>query len=207
MRYFLYSVLLLVITNFSFGQHVERYYKESAEHFVNRFMPEHSKLSQNVLETKWNAKPVIIALFNQDYKLSKEENPDQQNYSRMIGEIFFKAGKNGYTKMIIDTIESEGGDPTIESVFFANADNDNSKELIVLVSWPQVHADVSGTLYATYISDDLIKYKAKKLQYLKIISQKLSGGCECDYKDDKSTKATFKNEVDIKSKLRSLGYR
>src|SRR5450631_28746 len=143
MRYFLYSALLLVITNFSFGQRVYRHYNESAEQFVSRYMPDHSKLSFNVLETKWNTKPVIIAFFDQEYKLTIQEDPDQQNYRRVIGAIFFKTDDNYYTKFLIDTIESEGGDPKIENVFFANADKGKNKELIILVSWPQLHADVT----------------------------------------------------------------
>lgn len=207
MGYFLRIILLLLITDFSFGQRVERSYKESAEQFVSHYMPEHSKLAINVWETKWNAKPVIIAFFEQDYKLSMQDDPGQENYHRVVGEIFFKTGNNDYTKFIIDTIRSEGGDPKIEKVFFANVDKGKNKELIVLVSWPQVHADVTGTLYGTFIYDDYKIDGKKKLRYLKKISTKLSGGCDCEFKDGKTTKAKFKNEVDIRSELRRLGYK
>lgn len=207
MKYFLHIILLLLITNNSFGQRIERGYKESAEQFVIHYMPKHSKIVYNVLETKWNSKPVIIAFFEQEYKLSTEDDPDQQNYHQVIGEIFFKTRNNNYKRFLIDTIKSEGGNPRIENVFFANADKGKNKELIVLVSWPQVHADVTGTLYGTYVFDDFGIDGKKKLRYLKKISVKLSGGCDCEYKDGKNTKAKFKNEVEIKSELRRLGYK
>lgn len=207
MRFFLHIILLLLITDFSFGQRVERTYNESAEQFVSHYMPEHSKLAFDVLETKWNAKLVIIAFFEQDYKLSLQDDPSQQNYHHVVGKIFFKTGNNDYTKFIIDTIENEGGKPKIETVFFANADNGKNKELIVLVSWPQVHADVTGTLYGTYVFDDFKIDGKKKLRYLKKISVKLSDGCDCEYKDGKNTKAKFKSEADIRSELRKLGYK
>ena len=207
MRYFLYIIALLAITNNSFGQRFKRVPKESAEQFVNRYMPRASKIAYKVLETKWNSKNVIIAFFDQSYKLPVQDDPGQQNYHRVIGEIFFKEVNNDYTRFIIDTIESEGGNPKIEKVFFANADKGPNKELIVLVSWPQVHADVTGTFYATYVFDDFGIEGKKKLRYLKKISVKLSGGCDCEYKDGKITKAKFKNEADVISELKRLGFK
>lgn len=206
-RYFLNIILLLIITTFSFGQPVERLYKESTEQFVTRFKPENSKLSLSVLDTKWDMKPVIISFYEQTYKLPVQDDPDQQDYSRVIGEIFFQTDSNHYNRFIVDTIESEGGDPKIESVFFANADKDKNKEVIIIVSWPQVHAGVRGTLYGTYVYDDLLKNSEKKLRYIKNISQKLSGGCECKYEDGKSGKAKFKKAPDIKAELKRLGYK
>jgi hypothetical protein len=207
MRYFLYCVLFFITTNFSFGQSVDRNYNESAAQFVSRFKPENSKLSTHVLETKWNAREVIIAFYEQPFKLSLQEDPGQQNYVRIIGEIFFKTSNNHYNKYMIDTIESEGGDPKIESVFFANAYKGKNKELIILVSWPQVHADVKGTLYGTYVYDEMGKDSENKLRYLKSISEKLSGGCDCVYSDGQIKKAKFKNASDIKSALRIRGFK
>lgn len=207
MRYFLHIILLLLIANASFGQRVERRSKESAEQLVSKYMPEHSKLAFNVLDTMWNGKPVIIAFFEQGHKLSMEEDPGQQTYHRVIGEVFFKNDGNDYTRFLIDTIKSEGGDPKIENVFFANADKGRNKELIVLVSWPQLHADVSGTLYGAFVFDDYKIEGKKKLRYLENISRKLSGSCDCEYKDGKKTKAKLRNEADIRAELRRLGYR
>ncbi|MEO8415975.1 MAG: hypothetical protein ABI472_20105 [Ginsengibacter sp.] len=207
MRYLECSILLLITIHFSFGQGVERSYNESAVQFATRMMPEHSQVAFHVLETRWNDQPVIIAFYNQDYQLSKQDDPGQQNYVRLIGEIFFTTHDNHYNRFIIDTIESEGGDPTIYDVFFANADKGKNKELILLVSWSQVHADVKGTLYATYVYDDWGKTAEKKIRYLKSISEKLSGGCDCVYENGTHTQAKFTTPAEIISALRRPGYK
>jgi len=200
-------ILFLLISTFSFGQPVERIYKESTEQFVTRFMPLNSKLLQNFLDTKWNNKPVIIAFYEQNYKLPVQDDPDQQDYLHVIGEIFIRSDSNHYNKFVIDTIENEGGEPKIESVFFANADKDMNKELLIIVSWPQQHAGVNGILYGTYVYDDLIKTTGKKLKYLESISEKLSGGCECEYEDGKREKAKYTNASEIRTALKRLGYK
>ena len=142
------------MTTFSFGQVVKRLDNESAEQFVTRVKPDSSNLTHKVIETKWNSTFVIIAFYDQTYKLPKHKDPGQQNYLRIIATIFIKADSNSYNKFLIDTIDTEGGDPIIESVFFANADSDKEKELIIISSWEQRHYDTNGKLYGTFVYDN-----------------------------------------------------
>ncbi len=207
MRTILYSILFLGIAPFCLGQPAERGYKEAIEQFATRYIPADAQLLPGAIETKWNGKPVVIAFFEQTYKLSVQDDPGQEEYKRVIGKIFFQTDSNLYNQLIIDSIESEGGAPKVEAVFFANADKDKNKELVVLVSWPQLHADVRGTLYGTYIYDDLLKTSEKKLCFKRSISQKLSGGCECTYENGKTKKAKYKKAADIRSALKRLGYK
>jgi hypothetical protein len=61
-----------------------------------------------------------------------------QGYRQVAGYIYLLESANRYQKILIDNFGPEGGDPKIESVFFANADKDETKELIVICSWPQL---------------------------------------------------------------------
>ncbi len=207
MKHFVFAPVLLLLTTFCSGQVVKQNDNETAEQFVTRMMPVNSILTHKVLTTKWNNTPVILAFYEQAYKLSEQDDPDQQNYFRIIATIFLQTESKHYRKMLIDTLDTEGSKPVIESVFFANADKDINKELIIIASWEQQHRDVNGTLYSTFVYDDLLTDAQMKLAFIKSISEKLSGGCECEWSDGTSKKAKFKNASDIKTELKRLGYR
>jgi hypothetical protein len=198
---YLIILILLLSTTFSFAQALVRLKEETPEQFVARFKPEHSEITHQVIQTSWNASPSIIAFYDQTYKLA----PDQQEYHRIIAVIFMKE-KDHYRKLLIDTIYSEGGDPKIESVFFSNADKDLKKELIIISSWEQRHLDVNGTLYQTFIYDDLSTHQQSKLHLLKDISGKLSGDCECDWSDGTRKRTKLKTAAGVKEELKRIGY-
>ena len=197
---------MLFWTTFSFGQIVQRNDYETTEKFAERHKPENSTLTHKVLETKWNSFPVIISLYDQTYKLPINNNTDQQTYHKIVGAVFVQFDKNNYRKTTFGTIDTEGSNPSIETVFFANADTDSTKELIVIASWKVQHYDVSGTLYGTYIFDNeltsIIAWKP-----LEKISRKLDGGCECSWRDGTSKKVKYKTASDIKKELTRLGYK
>ena len=195
MRYCVNVAFLLFWMSFSFGQLVQRNDLETAEQFVKRFKPEGSTLTHKVLETKWNGFSVIISLYDQIYKLSIQKDSDQNKYHKIIGAVFIQLDKNSYRKTTFGTIDTEGGDPNIETVFFANADTDKAKELIIIASWEQRHYDFNGTLYGTYVFDyDLAKSKLD-WEFIEGIGRKLDGDCECNWRDGTSKKSKFKTEL------------
>ncbi len=159
MKHFVFAPVLLLVTTLCSGQVVKQNDNETAEQFVTRMMPVNSILTHKVLSTKWNNTPVILAFYEQAYKLSE------------------------------------------------HADKDINKELIIIASWEQQHRDVNGTLYSTFVYDDLLTDAQMKLAFIKNISEKLSGGCECEWSDGTSKRAKFKNASDIKTELKRLGYR
>lgn len=203
MRYFTYITLLFFWTTIFFGQIVQRQNNESVEQFAERLKPDNSTLTHKVLETKWNSIPVIICLYDQTYK----EPPEKDAYHRIIGSVLIQLNNNKYSLTTFGTIDTEGGDPKIESVFFANADKDKTKELIIVASWEQRHYDFSGTLYGTYVFDYELTSKKLEWKFLEAISKKLDGGRECDWRDEKSKKAKFKTAVSVKKELTRLGYK
>lgn len=198
-------VLFLFWSALSFGQPVQRLPNETAEQFAERLKPDSSALTYKVLETKWNAIPVIIAFYEQAYKLPIQNDPGQQNYHKIDGAVFIQSGNNKYSKTIFGTIDTEGGNPVIEAVFFANADTDTTKELIVIASWEQRHYDVNGTLYGTFVFDYDLTKAGSAWNLLEEISDKLDGGCECAWRDGTSKKVKFKTASAIKKELTRLG--
>ncbi|MFD2162589.1 hypothetical protein ACFSJU_09320 [Paradesertivirga mongoliensis] len=206
MRHCLIVTTLLYSFFLASGQEVQRKKDETLERFVERFKPEHSTVTHKVIQTNWDLKPVILAFYDQAYKL-RPNSPDEQEDHRILAVLFVKSKTNHYQKIFIDTIPTEGGAPTIESFFFANADKDLKKELVIIASWNVQHYDVSGTLYQTFVYDNMSNLKDNKLRFLKYISNKLSGGCECDWQDERSRKAKFTTAASIKDELKRLGYK
>jgi hypothetical protein len=198
---------LVLYTNIAFSQTVKRLDQETPVQFVKRFTPAGSSVTHQVIEAKWNTIPVIIAFYDQIYRLPKANDPDQEDFHRIIGTIYYQLDSNSYARAQIDTFDTEGGDPVIESVFFANADRDPGRELIAIVSWEQNHADVNGKLYGTYVFDDLSVKEAGKLKLLKDISNRLAGDCECSWSDGTSKKVKFKTAKNIRAELQRLGYK
>lgn len=209
MRHFLNIAILVFWTTLSFGQIqlVTRKDNETVEQFAERQKPENSTLTHKVLETKWNGNSTIISLYDITYKLPVQNDPDQQTYHKIEGFVFSELGENTYSIVTFGTIDTEGGDPLIETVFFANADNDKAKELIIVASWEQKHYDVNGTLYGTYVFDDETIEKTLDLKFLEEISKKLNGGCECNWRNGKNKKAKFKTASEVKRELIRLGYK
>lgn len=204
MKYIFIVLFSLLLSTISYGQVVNRYDNETTEQFVKRLQPIHSELTSKVIETNWNSIPVIIAFYMQTYKLPKENDPDQDDYMRIIARLYVQQKPNEYKNFLIDTINSEGGDPRVESVFFANADKDKATELVLLISWEQHHFDIDGTLYGTFVYDDVLMPHLK-LNFMKAISKKLDGGFDGFTEGTKVT-AKFKTAYSIKAELKRLGF-
>lgn len=207
MRHCINITLLLFWTTFSFGQLVQRQVNETVEQFAERLKPDSSAFIHKVLETKWNELSVVISLYDQTYKLPIQNDPNQQIYHKIVGAVFIHLDKNNYSKTTFGTIDTEGGDPNIDTVFFANADADKTKELIIIASWEQRHYDINGTLYGTYVFDYELTGATLEWEFLSEISIKLDGGCECSWRDGTSKKAKFKTAKEVKNKLIQLGYK
>jgi hypothetical protein len=177
---------------------VTRLANETAENFAKRSGPPQTTLVHQVVETNaWGAKSkAIIAFYEQEFDESG------QTYRRIVSYLYLPEAGKTYRKVLIDTFKPEGGDPEIESVFFANVGKQT--KLIIICSWPQVHYDFRGKLYATFV------YAAPrpgttKLKFEDGISKKLEGGCECEWQDGTKKIAKYKTAGDVKAALRTIG--
>ena len=185
------------------GEVVTRLDGEAAKDFAQRYAPSGGEIVGNVIETEaFGAKRAVIAFYKLEFKA-------KYDYTEVHGYLYMPRTGDDYDKVLINKFEEEGATPVIESVFFANADNDAAKELVVICSWEQDHYDVSGKLYATYVFDNIAGSKApEKMKYLKNVSDKVSGGCDCNYRDRRiKADKRFKTAPQVRAGLKKLGYK
>lgn len=191
---------------FSYGQ-IIRNENESAEVFANRIKPDSTEIAHTVFETKQlvAGKSVIIAFYERTiYEVKQMETyVDRSEYKEIDGFMFVPISDNKYKKITIGSILADGGDPEIISVFFANADKDDNKELIVLSKIDQHHYDYGGAFYETYIFD--YSTDKKEFKCLNKLSE-LFWGCECGWREGRTEKAKYKTANEIKAKLKKMGY-
>jgi hypothetical protein len=199
MKQFLLSLLLWLYASLSYGQVFERQHAETAEAFVKR-ITKLDDLPHPVIETReWDSARKTIIYFD---KAGPEDNP----YTTAF--LLVPTTGLSYQRVLIDSFYEEGGPVKIETVFFANCDGDKEREIIVLVSWLQVHrgAGTYGHLYGTYIYDaPNVLALPQRLTFYKALSEKLDGGFEGD-RDGKPVKATYKTVNAIKMALKKMGY-
>jgi len=192
-------ILSFFFTTFCFGQTFNRQDNETAINFVKR-VTKLDTFPHPIIETnEWDTLRKTIIYF------SPTSTGDEIN---IIGYLLVPVTSTKYKQVLIDTFFQEGADPRIETVFFANADKDKEREIIILVSWAQLHrgAGIFGTLYGTYIYDNpKVAVSEDKLKFYKGLSDKLDGGFEGD-RDGKIVKARYKSVGSIRKALRALGY-
>lgn len=201
MRHALIFIVTIFTTLTVVGQTLIRQYEETAEMFANRSKPDTTELAHPVIETSiWDTDgKAIIAFYGYD-------DPKDVNtgFNKVFGHVYMPVGQNIYRDISFGPIEEDGGYPKIISVFFANADNDNSKELIVLCKYDQRHYDYSGEFYETFIFDN--PSAGNELPYFNKLSEKFFG-CECGWRDGKVKTAKYKTAKAVKAGLVNMGYK
>lgn len=197
-------ILLLVLSLAGFSQSFERNPGESVDSFIARIKPDSSEMAHAVLETTelGTKEKIIIAFFRKTVHEVKQMDTyvDHSSYQYIIGHLYIPTGKNLYQQILIDTTYPEGGAPEIISVFFANADKDKNKELVILCKYEQRHYDVSGAIYETFIYD----FVDGDTQYLEI--SKKFDAYDLWFRDGKREKAKYKTAADVKAALKRMGY-
>ena len=182
------------------AQTVARQPAESPEAFAKRMMPAQHKLAHPVLEVStWggNAKS-IIALYGFN-------NPTNRNggFNQINGYLYLLTAPNQYRKILFGPLEENGGYPEVLAVFFANADNDAAKEMLVLCRIPQQHYDYTGAFYETYIFDN--PDQTNELKIFGTLSN-LFSGCDCSRRDGTVETAKYQTAAAIKAGLKKMGY-
>jgi hypothetical protein len=197
----------ILFSSSSFGQTIIRHDNESVEMFAERLKPDSTGIAHKVIETNAldTTKKIIISFYGKTIyeTIQMETYVDHSEYDIIIGFAYVPTNDSNYAKCLIDTIPPDGGNPEIISVFFANADKDKNKELIVLCKYGQRHYDYSGDIYETYI----YKYSTSKnkFKYLDKLSKKF-WGCECSSRDGGSETAKYQTAKDVRAKLKQLGF-
>lgn len=181
--------------------------KKTATEIAESFKPINSEIAHPVIETKvWGKKNVIIAFYESRY-IDNENTTSPQERQYIEGFLLVPDTKNNYKKILIDRFEDDNVDTIITSVFFANADKDKEKELIILTCCShRLQLIYDGTEYSTNVFDNFDMNKPpKKMNYLSDISGTLQGGFEGE-REDGPSKANFKTASEVKVELKRLGF-
>lgn len=199
-----------VISTKAISEVVKRIPGEAPLQFVVRARPIYMEFPQEmtakVIETtEWTPEPSIIAFYTQKYYVNEDGDLPRYNY-RSFGYIFVPTAKDMYKRILIDTFSNGGKPVKIEAAFFANADSDNVKELVVIASNQQRDAGGTGTLYMNRVYDNVSRPLPGRLKRLDNISAKIEGGFEGD-KGGTPSKAKYKNEKEITEALKKMGYK
>lgn len=201
MKKYIIIIIVTIITSVSFGQTIKRQANESVETFIKRLKPDTVELAHSIIETKiWNtSNKAIIAFYGYD-----DTSDLNIGFNKIFGHLYLPTGNNIYRDISFGPIEEDGGYPKIISVFFANADTDRPKELIVLCKYEQHHYDYGGQFYETFIFDN--PSDKNKLLYFEKLSEKF-WGCECSWRNGKIEVAKYKTAKNVKIRLKKMGYK
>src|SRR5687768_16325559 len=207
MRHTLIIIATFFSFSISFGQSLTRQENETVEMFAIRLKPDSTEIAHAIIETRQldTTKDIIIVFYKKIiYEVRQMATYiDSSHYDIILGYMLIPTSDKNYEKIFIDTIPPDGGNPEIISLFFANADKDKNKELIVLCKYEQRHYDYNGEFYETYIFDYL---KDKKhINYLSDLSETF-WGCECGLRNGKTKTAKYKTASDVKTRLKKLGF-
>lgn len=201
MRHILISLAAFFVAFNAFGQLVKRQANENAVSFVKRLKPDSTELAHTLIETTtWDSTTkAIIAVYGYD-------DPKDSNigFNKIFGHLYLPLGQNIYRDISFGPIEEDGGYPEVISVFFANADEDKTKELVVLCKYDQRHYDYSGEFYETFIFDN--PAEQNELIFFKKLSEKFFG-CECGWRDGRMENAEYKTAKAVKAGLTKMGYK
>jgi hypothetical protein len=202
----IFSILLIVITaTICYGVDLENLIRkdnETAQQFIERIIPDSLKVTHQIIETNiWDSTQKSIIVF---YKKKNDSNEINEKAEVFCHLYMHPQDSDNYRDIEFGPIEAERGPIEILSVFFANADKDKEKELVVLTKYYTYHYDGSGDFYDAYIYDNPDIYY-DELKYLSEISEKFSG-CDCSSQEGGEWTAKYKTAASIKTKLKSLGY-
>jgi hypothetical protein len=165
---------------------------DQAAHLVNG-----DEADTHVQQAVWNGQDVAFVDFARP--------ASQPEFDELALFVVSRNVADELEKAFVTAIEHEGGPPEIAALGFANADRDREKELIVIVTWPQVHYDYGGAFYEVRFFDNLAPGRSA-LKPLERVSKRFAFGCECTWRDGKIEHYRFRTIAAVKKELLRLGY-
>lgn len=191
-------------------QNVKRLPNEPTRLFLTRGRPIYSEftdeLGKKVMETKeWSTEKAIVAFYSQQYV---KEAEDQQPIActRLVGDIFFTKDRLNYKRTLIDSFTNEDKPTTIVATFFANADTDAAKELVIITSAEYKGKAINGKKYKVSVYDNIPQNMfPARLKRLDDVNARLESGVD-GYIDGKPSKAKFKTQQDVEAEFKKWGY-
>lgn len=211
MKYLQALLICFLFLSSSMAQNFHRNAGETAAEFASSILPNDSaRLVGQVLETNdWDStKKLIIAFYAATVQMTAPQK-EAFNQKAVLGFVFVPLADGQYKRMLIDTFMEAVSRPYIESVFFANADKDKAKELVILCSWNLggFTSRIAGKVYHAFLYDHLnfakLPERIKVLHHLdKTFKPEFDGVGD----GAKKSIAKYKSAEEIKKKLKALRY-
>ncbi len=193
----------------AWGQTVKRLPGEDKRRFITRARPLYAEVTDELtassLETaEWTAEKSVVSFYLDRYFVQQEDKPTKE-CSRILAYIFIPNGKDTYKRSFIDTFSYNDQAPKISAVFFASADSDNVKELIIHTTADQKDKEATGKHYFTRAYDNwttrALPGRLKKVPLSPTIEVGFEGTL-----NGKPQKASAKNQKEIAEALKKLGF-
>ncbi len=194
--------------NTPYAQTFTRANGENALDFVERNTPRglwyYDQLKTQMFETsEWSNGKSIFGFYNRTYHAGGYKDDESED---ILGYLYVPVTTDTYRRVFIDTFENEGGAAEIISIFYANADRDTARELVVLIRWLAIHYQIYAYLYETRIYDNIAPGSFPEMMtFLKDISAKVSGDIDGDVEGKKRV-SMYKSAAEIKAGLKRMGY-
>ncbi len=183
------------------GTVVKRLPGEPTLQFVVRARPLYTEftteLKSKIMETsEWSENPGIIAFYNQRYYVGDEGATPKDCY-RTLAYIFMPTADNYYKRILIDSFSNDGKQVKLGKVFFANADSDQTKELVIMAT----ATEPGGTMYYNRVYDNVLKPMPGQLRRIPEAKTKIESGFE-GTKNGKQCHSKFRSEDDVAEALK-----
>jgi hypothetical protein len=210
MKHTILTILTLILVFLSKAQTFQRLTNESSETFVKRIYNV-EELCHPIIETKeWDTNKKVIVCFI-EFQSNEGEG--------VLGYILTPTINQTYKQTLIDSFFQGGGASSrkIETVFFANADTDKLREIVVMTK-SMAHAprysanELQGYFYESYIYDNYnLLTPPNSLTEFKKLSEAFQefDGIINDSKTGrflKRKKAKYKDSKAIRLRLKQVGY-
>jgi hypothetical protein len=180
---------------------------ESADSFALRAGPGGELVHPVITTDVWSpGDTALIAYYRQAANVPAPDSSASPIFES-IGYAFLPDAAHGYRRVEIGLIEHDGAEPEIQSVFFANADTMPGPELVVMATWRIYNYFVGGVIYGTHVYALRPGADGRRFVYLEDVSEKVSGTCDCDRRDEPDEMSRFKTAAEVRAGLRALGYR
>lgn len=181
-------------------------FAQSADEIAKQFQPLHSEIAHEIIKAKVWGIPDVVIVF---YSTTLYHYYQDITYERQVADGYLFIPYNAtYQKVFIGRFEDDNVDTKILSVFFANADDDKDKELVVMTTnTHRLQYLYEGTHYNVSFYDAFsAKHFPKELtpvhnKVTNIFSDNFEG-----LLDDKYQAARFKSAADVKKQLQKSGY-
>jgi hypothetical protein len=193
------------------GQTVKRLPKEPTRQFVVRVRPLYTEYPQYMVpklveSAVWTEEKSIIAFYTQKYYVN-EDGMAPKDYTRILAFMFVPNGKDTYKRVLIDTFSNNDRPVKIEAVFYAQADSDAARELVIMTTSTEKNMQLTGTTYTTKIYENLRpRVVPARLKKLDDVALRVNGGFE-GTEHGKATTAKFKTQQDVTDGLKNMGYK